>query len=74
MVRRRTLQYRRIPKASYQSLWIELSHNGVWLKETRSGYQYMVGQYKITNKSISEAHCISTSTVKALAIWKLSGE
>jgi hypothetical protein len=70
-VRRKQLVTRPLMRYEYNQMWDDMRKDGIWFKVTRTGYQFYCGQYQITNKSICDVWGISTSALRAIALWLL---
>lgn len=67
--RTRYMAVRQVPAKDMHKFWGALMEEGVWIKWHSTGYSFYCGQYKVTNKSIAEAWCVSESAVRRLAQW-----
>ena len=71
--RTRVMVNRRVTNGDLYKLWDALRDDGVWIKPTTQGYQFYAGQYRISNKSISQAWYVSENAVRRLALWLIAG-
>ena len=71
--RTRQLVNRRVTEKQLSSFWNHLQEEGVWFKHTKSGFNFYLGKYKITVKSLADANSVSVNAVRRLAFWLLEG-
>ena len=54
------------------TLWDEMRKEGIWFQLTRTGYQFYVGEYKVSNRAVCEVWGISRTVLYRIAKWLMT--
>lgn len=72
--RKRRLINRAVYKYEFEEWYELMTDEGLHFQQTRDGYQWYAGAYKISNTSIAERWNVSTSSVRRLSLWILEAD
>mgnify|MGYP003143746625 CR=1 FL=1 len=58
---------------AFRELWEQMKEDGVWLSQHSLGYQFYVGEYRVTNKEIGRVWGMNQSALYRFIQYLLEG-